>query len=63
MEIEAFTKALNRFGKSYEWRWYEGMGAQLCPNHPGCRGASRSEDGTNLSYTRSFEFLHRELDG
>lgn len=62
-EVDAFTRALNRFGKAYELHWYEGMGhsfAQIAPDAevPGAQRAA-----TNLSYTRSFEFLHSELDG
>ena len=62
-EVDAFTRALNRFGKAYELHWYEAMGhsfAQITPDAE-VPGAQRS--ATNLSYTRSFEFLHRELGG
>lgn len=60
-EVDAFTQALDRLGKDYECHWYEGMGhsfAQVAPDAdlPDARRAA-----SDLSYTRSFEFLHAEL--
>jgi carboxymethylenebutenolidase len=62
-EVEAFTAALDRLGKPYELHWYEGMPhsfAQIAPDKdvPAARRAA-----ADLSYARSFEFLHRELAG
>ena len=61
VEVEAFTAELDRLGKPYELHWYEGMPhsfAQITQDAdvpPARRAAS------DLSYQRSFEFLHREL--
>jgi carboxymethylenebutenolidase len=60
-EVDAFTNALDRYGKDYELHWYEGQGhsfAQITPDKdvpPAQRAAA------NLSQERVFEFLHREL--
>jgi carboxymethylenebutenolidase len=61
-EVAAFTKALDRLGKSYEIHWYEGMGhsfAQIAPDAdvPPARRAA-----ADLSHARSFEFFRRELE-
>jgi hypothetical protein len=54
---------MDRLGTRYELHWYEGMPhsfAQITPDAdvpPARRAAS------DLSYQRSFEFLHRELGG
>jgi len=60
-EVDAFTQALDRMDKAYECHWYEGMGhsfAQVAPDAdlPEARTAA-----SDLSYERSFEFLHAEL--
>lgn len=62
-EVEAFTQAMDRLGKTYELHWYEGMPhsfAQIAPDAdvPAARRAA-----SDLSYQRSFEFFHRELGG
>jgi len=60
-EVDAFTAALDRYGKDYEVHWYEGQGhsfAQITPDKdvpPAQRAAA------NLSQERVFEFLRREL--
>jgi carboxymethylenebutenolidase len=60
-EVDAFTRELDRLGKTYEIHWYEGMGhsfAQIAPDkevEPARRAAA------DLSHARSFEFLKREL--
>ena len=62
-EVMAFSQAMDRLGKAYELHWYEGMPhsfAQIAPDKdvPAPRRAA-----ADLSYARSFEFLHRELAG
>lgn len=60
-EVDAFTKALDELNKPYDIYWYEDMEhsfAQIAPNEevpPPRRAAA------DLSYERSFEFLHQEL--
>jgi dienelactone hydrolase len=54
---------MDRLGKPYELHWYEKMPhsfAQIAPDKevPAARRAA-----ADLSYARSFEFLHRELAG
>lgn len=62
-EVDSFTRAMDRLGKPYELHWYDGMPhsfAQITLDAdvpPARRAAS------DLSYERSFEFLHRVLDG
>ena len=62
-EVEAFTRALDRFGKDYELHWYEGMGHSFAQITPDAEVPAAQRSATNLSYTRSFEFLHSELGG
>jgi carboxymethylenebutenolidase len=60
-EVNAFTAALDRYGKDYELHWYEGQGhsfAQITPD-AGVPPAQRA--AANLSQERVFEFLRREL--
>ena len=61
-EVEAFTRALDRFGKTYEVHWYEGMGHSFAQVTPDADVPAEQRSAANLSYTRSFEFLHGELD-
>lgn len=63
IEVDAFTKALDRFGKSYEIHMYEGMGHSFAQVAPDADLPSARRAAANLSYERSFEFLHRELGG
>jgi len=60
-EVEAFTHALDRFGKAYELHWYEGMGHSFAQITPDADVPADQRAATNLSYARSFEFLHAEL--
>lgn len=60
-EVEAFTQALDRFGKTYEVQWYEGMGHSFAQITPDADVPPAQRSATDLSYARSFEFLHREL--
>ena len=62
-EVEAFTRTLDRFGKAYELHWYEGMGHSFAQITPDAEVPANQRSATNLSYARSFEFLHRELGG
>ncbi len=63
MEVEAFTQALDRLGKTYELHWYEGMGHSFAQITPDADVPADQRSATNLSYARSFEFLHSELGG
>ncbi len=60
-EVDAFSRALNHFGKAYELHWYEGMGHSFAQITPDAEVPADQRSATNLSYARSFEFLHREL--
>ncbi len=62
-EVEAFTQALDRFGKAYELHWYEGMGHSFAQITPEAEVPADRRAATNLSYARSFEFLHSQLGG
>ncbi len=62
-EVEAFTQALDRFGKAYELHWYEGMGHSFAQITPDAEVPTAQRLATNLSYTRSFEFFHNQLGG
>jgi len=62
-EVEAFTRALDRFGKAYELHWYEGMGHSFAQITPDAEVPAAQRLATNLSYTRSFEFFHNQLGG
>jgi len=60
-EVEGFTQALDRFGKAYELYWYEGMGHSFAQITPDAEVPADRRAATNLSYARSFEFLHASL--
>ena len=60
-EVDAFTQALDRFGTAYELHWYEGMGHSFAQITPDADVPPAQRLATDLSYTRSFEFLHGEL--
>jgi carboxymethylenebutenolidase len=60
-EVEAFTKALDRMGKAYECHWYEGMGHSFAQVTPDADIPPAQKAASDLSYERSFKFLHAEL--
>lgn len=60
-EVEAFTAALDRLGKPYECHWYEGMGHSFAQITQDADVPDAQRAATDLSYERSFAFLHREL--
>ena len=62
-EVDAFTKAMDRLGKPYELHWYEGMPHSFAQITPDAEVPPPRRAATDLSYARSFEFLHRELGG
>jgi carboxymethylenebutenolidase len=61
-EIDAFTKTMDHFGKSYEVHMYEGMKHSFAQFAPDAELPPAQRAATNLSFSRSFEFFHRELD-
>ncbi len=63
IEVEAFSRALDRLGKTYELYWYEGMGHSFAQITPDAGVPADQRQASNLSYERSFEFLRRELGG
>ena len=60
-EVDAFTAALDRMGKAYECHWYEGMGHSFAQVTPDADLPKDRKAASDLSYERSFEFLHAEL--
>jgi carboxymethylenebutenolidase len=60
-EVEAFTAVLDRLGKPYEIHWYEGMGHSFAQVAPAADLPPARKKASDLSYARSFEFLHSEL--
>lgn len=60
-EVEAFTKALDRYDKDYEVCWYEGMGHSFAQITPDAQVPAAQRAAATLSEQRSFEFLWREL--
>ena len=60
-EVEAFIHALDRFGKTYELHWYDGMGHSFAQIAPDADVSADQRMASNLSYSRSFEFLRRTL--
>ncbi len=61
VEVDAFTKALDRMGKAYECHWYQGMGHSFAQVEPDADIPKAQKKASDLSYQRSFEFLYREL--
>ncbi len=61
-EVEAFQRALDRLGKTYELHWYEGMPHSFAQVPPDADLPSERRAASDLSYTRSFAFLQRELE-
>ena len=62
-EVEAFSRALDRLGKTYELHWYEGMGHSFAQITPDADVPADQGQASDLSYERSFEFLRRQLGG
>ena len=62
-EVLAFTRAMDHLGKPYELHWYEGMGHSFAQITPDADVPPHQRAAADLSYTRSFEFLRRELGG
>lgn len=60
-EVEAFSAALDRLGKPYECHWYEGMGHSFAQITPDADVPDAQRAASDLSYERSFAFLHREF--
>lgn len=60
-EVEAFTQALERMGKPHVIHWYEGMGHTFAQVLPDADIPEARRVATDLSFARSFEFLHTEL--
>ncbi len=63
VELEAFTAALERRRKPCEVNWYEGMGHSFAQITPDADVPAAQKEASDLSYQRSFEFLHRALSG
>ena len=63
IEVEAFSRALDRLGKTYELHWYEGMGHSFAQITPDADVPADQRAASDLSYRRSFEFFRRELGG
>ena len=61
-EVDAFTKALDRYGKEYELHMYEGMGHSFAQFAPDADLPAQQRRAADLSFARSFEFFHRELE-
>ena len=60
-EVEAFTKALDRYGKDYEVCWYDGMGHSFAQIAPDADAPAAQREAADLSVQRSVAFLRREL--
>jgi dienelactone hydrolase len=60
-EVDAFTRALDRFDKDYELHWYEGMGHSFAQLAPDADVPREQRLAATLSEDRSFEFLWRQL--
>lgn len=61
VELDAFTAALERKGKSCEVNWYEGMGHSFAQITPDADVPAAQKQASDLSYERSFEFFRRAL--
>jgi len=61
-EVNAFTAALERYGKDYELHWYEGQGHSFAQITPEKDVPAAQRQAASLSQDRAFEFLHRELN-
>jgi len=60
-EVAAFTKALDRMDKTYECLWYEGMHHSFAQVTEDADIPAAQKAASDLSYERSFKFLHAEL--
>mgnify|MGYP002633421288 CR=1 FL=1 len=60
-EVAAFTKALDRMDKTYECLWYEGMHHSFAQVTTDADIPAAQKAASDLSYERSFKFLHAEL--
>jgi carboxymethylenebutenolidase len=60
-EVDAFTKALDGYGKDFEIHWYEGQGHSFAQITPDADVPPAQRAAANLSQDRAFEFLWREL--
>jgi len=60
-EVDAFTKALDRYDKDYEIHWYDGQGHSFAQITPDADVPPAQRAAANLSQDRVFEFLNREL--
>ena len=63
VEIDAFTKALDKLGKGCELHWYEGVGHSFAQIAPDADVPPAQKSASDLSYDRSFEFFRRTLGG
>jgi carboxymethylenebutenolidase len=61
-EVDAFTKALDRYDRDYEIHWYEGQGHSFAQITPDADVPPAQRAAANLSQDRAFAFLHHELD-
>jgi carboxymethylenebutenolidase len=59
-EVDAFTAALDRYGKDYEVHWYEGQGHSFAQITPDADVPPAQRAAADLSQERAFEFLWRE---
>ena len=62
-EVDAFTRAMDGYGKPYELHWYDGMPHSFAQIAPDADVPPARKAASDLSYERSFEFLHRVLGG
>jgi carboxymethylenebutenolidase len=60
-EVSAFSHELDRLGIRYELHMYEGMGHSFAQLTPDAKVPAAQRAAADLSQTRAFEFLHREL--
>jgi carboxymethylenebutenolidase len=60
-EVDAFTNALDRMSKAYECHWYDDMGHSFAQVAPDDELPENRKAASDLSYERSFEFLHAQL--
>lgn len=60
-EVDAFTRALDALGTPYECHWYEGMGHSFAQITPDADVPAEQHAASDLSYERSYAFLHQEL--